>query len=165
MLRLADWIDSLNRAVARIVRWFALAMVLIQFGIVIGRYIFGVNSIWVQESVLYLHASLFMLAAGYTLLVDKHVRVDIVYARVSDASRRRIDIMGHLLFLLPAMAVLAWWSWPSVRNSWKIFEGPISVGGIEAVFLLKSLIPIFCLLVALQSVAILLRHLAGRDAT
>ncbi|MGB2159837.1 MAG: C4-dicarboxylate ABC transporter permease, partial [Candidatus Puniceispirillaceae bacterium] len=69
------------------------------------------------------------------------------------------------LFLLPAMAVLAWWSWPSVRNSWKIFEGPISVGGIEAVFLLKSLIPIFCLLVALQSVANLLRLLAGRDAT
>jgi TRAP-type mannitol/chloroaromatic compound transport system permease small subunit len=61
--------------------------------------------------------------------------------------------------------VLAWWSWPSVRNSWKILEGPISVGGIEAVFLLKTLIPLFCLLVALQSVAILLRHLAGRDAT
>ena len=67
--------------------------------------------------------------------------------------------------LLPAMAVLAWWSWPSVRNSWKIFEGPISVGGIEAVFMLKTLIPLFCLLVALQSVAILLRRLAGRDAT
>ena len=165
MLWLADWIDTLNRAIAEFVRWFAVAMMLIQFGIVIGRYIFGVNSIWVQESVLYLHASLFMLAAGYTLLVDKHVRVDIVYARVSVASRRRIDIIGHLLLLLPAMGVLAWWSWPSVRNSWKIFEGPISVGGIEAVFLLKSLIPIFCLLVTLQSVANLLRLLAGRDAT
>tara|TARA_B100000212_G_scaffold155785_1_gene117094 strand:+ start:62 stop:559 length:498 start_codon:yes stop_codon:yes gene_type:complete len=165
MLWLADWINALNRAVAQFVRWFAVAMALIQFGIVIGRYIFGVNSIWLQESVLYLHASLFMLAAGYTLLVEKHVRVDIVYAKVSDVSRRRIDIVGHLLFLLPAMAVLAWWSWPSVRNSWKIFEGPISVGGIEAVFLLKSLIPIFCLLVALQSVANLIRLLAGRDAT
>ena len=165
MLWLADWIDALNRAVAQFVRWFALAMALVQFGIVIGRYIFGVNSIWVQESVLYLHASLFMFAAGYTLLVDKHVRVDIVYARVSNASRRCIDITGHLLFLLPAMGVLAWWSWPSVRNSWKLLEGPISVGGIEAVFLLKSLIPIFCLLVALQSVANLLRLLAGRDAT
>ena len=165
MLWLADWIDALNRAVARIVRWFAVAMVLIQFGIVIGRYIFGVNSIWAQESVLFLHASLFMLAAGYTLLVDKHVRVDIFYAKASDASRRHIDIAGHLLLLLPAMAVLAWWSWPSVRNSWKIFEGPISVGGIEAVFLLKSLIPLFCLLVALQSVAILLRLLSSRDAT
>ena len=165
MLWLADWIDALNRAVARFVRWFAVAMALIQFGIVIGRYIFGVNSIWVQESVLYLHASLFMLAAGYTLLVNKHVRVDIVYARVPEVSRRRIDITGHLLLLLPAMGALAWWCWPSVRNSWKIFEGPISVGGIEAVFLLKSLIPIFCLLVALQSVANLMRLLVSRDTT
>ena len=100
MLWLADWIDALNRAVAQFVRWFAVAMALLQFGIVIGRYIFGVNSIWLQESVLYLHASLFMLSAGYTLLVDKHVRVDILYAEVSDVSRRRIDILGHLLFLL-----------------------------------------------------------------
>ena len=151
MLRLAGLIDGLNRGVARVLRWFALAMVLIQFGIVIGRYVFGVNSIWVQESVLYLHAMLFMLAAGYTLLVDKHVRVDIFYAKVTPAARRRIDIAGHLLFLLPSMAALAWWSWPSVRNSWRILEGPISVGGIEAVFLLKSLIPLFCALVALQS--------------
>lgn len=164
MLRPANYVDTLNRVVARGVRWFVVAMVLIQFGIVIGRYVFGVNSIWVQESVLYLHAALFMLAAGYTLLVDKHVRVDIFYAKASDATRRRIDIAGHLLLLLPAMAALAWWSWPSVRNSWKILEGPISVGGIEAVFLLKSLIPLFCFLVALQSVAILLRLFAGKDA-
>jgi TRAP-type mannitol/chloroaromatic compound transport system permease small subunit len=61
------------------------------------------------------------------------------------------------------MAALAWWSWPSVRNSWKILEGPISVGGIEAVFLLKSLIPLFCLLVVLQSLAILIRLFAGED--
>ncbi|THH38206.1 TRAP transporter small permease subunit [Aliishimia ponticola] len=162
MLRVADFIDALNRGLALVLRWFAIAMVLIQFGIVIGRYVFGVNSIWVQESVLYLHGALFMLAGGYTLLVDRHVRVDIFYAKVSGAARRRIDIAGHVLLLLPAMAALGWWSWPSVRNAWKILEGPISVGGIEAVFLLKSLIPAFCLLIALQSIAILLRLLAGK---
>jgi TRAP-type mannitol/chloroaromatic compound transport system permease small subunit len=164
MLKLADGIDALNRTVAHVLRWFALAMVLIQFSIVISRYVFGFNSIWMQESVLYLHATLFMLAAGYTLLVDKHVRVDIFYAKATPARRRQIDIAGHLFLLLPSMAALAWWSWPSVRNSWKILEGPISVGGIEAVFLLKSLIPLFCLLVALQSLAILLRLFAGKDA-
>lgn len=164
MLRLAEYIDALNRAIGQALCWFAVAMVLIQFGIVIGRYVFGVNSIWVQESVLYLHAALFMLAAGYTLQVDKHVRVDIFYAKASPATQRRIDIAGHLLLLLPAMAALAWWSWPSVRNAWKILEGPLSVGGIEAVFLLKTLIPLFCLLVALQSLAILLRLVLQRDA-
>ena len=165
MLRIADVLDSINRRLASGLRWFALLMMLIQFGIVLGRYVFGVNSIAVQESVLYLHAALFMLAAGYTLGVDKHVRVDILYAKASPEAQRRIDIAGHLFLLLPAMAALAWWSWPSVRNSWKILEGPISVGGIEAVFLLKSLIPAFCLLVSLQSFAILLRHLADERGT
>ena len=157
MLKIAEGVDRLNKVIALGLRWFAVAMVLIQFGIVIGRYVFGVNSIWVQESVLYLHAALFMLAAGYTLQVDKHVRVDIFYAKATEITRRRIDMAGHLCLLLPAMTALAWWSWPSVRNAWKILEGPLSVGGIEAVFLLKSLIPLFCLLVALQSLSILLR--------
>ncbi|WP_170328253.1 TRAP transporter small permease subunit [Ruegeria arenilitoris] len=160
MHRFADLVDQMNTRLGAVLKWFALLMVLIQFGIVIGRYVFGVNSIVAQESVLYLHAALFMLAAGYTLLVDKHVRVDIFYAGVNRRIQRRIDIFGHLFLLLPSMAALAWWSWASVRNSWKILEGPISVGGIEAVFLLKSLIPLFCILIALQSIAILIRLFA-----
>jgi TRAP-type mannitol/chloroaromatic compound transport system permease small subunit len=77
--------------------------------------------------------------------------------RLGDAARRRIDIFGHLFLLIPSMLALLYWSWPSVRNSWKILEGPISVGGIEAVFLLKSLIPAFCILVLLQSLSLLVR--------
>ncbi|MFD1194204.1 TRAP transporter small permease subunit [Seohaeicola saemankumensis] len=157
MLVLAHAIDQLNRAVALVVRWLALVMVLVQFCIVIGRYVFGYNSIAAQESVLYMHATLFMLGAGFTLLVDKHVRVDVFFAKLSDTSKRRVDIFGHLFLLIPSMTALLYWSWPSVRNSWKILEGPISVGGIEAVFLLKSLIPAFCILVLLQSLSILVR--------
>jgi len=157
MLVIADAIDRMNRAVASVVRWLALMMVMVQFCIVIGRYVFGYNSIAAQESVLYMHATLFMLGAGFTLLVDKHVRVDVFYAKVSDAARRRIDILGHIFLLIPSMTALLYWSWPSVRNSWKILEGPISVGGIEAVFLLKSLIPAFCILILLQSVSLLMR--------
>jgi len=164
MLALADAIDRMNTAVAQTVRWLALIMVLVQFCIVIGRYVFGFNSIAAQESVLYMHATLFMLGAGFTLLVDKHVRVDVFYAKVTDATRRRIDIFGHLFLLLPSMVALLYWSWPSVRNSWRILEGPISVGGIEAVFLLKSLIPAFCVLILLQSLAVLVRLLQRRPA-
>lgn len=162
MRHIADVIDGINRGVAHIVRWMALAMVLIQFAIVVGRYVFGVNSIAAQESVLYLHATLFMLAAGYTLLLDKHVRVDVFYAKVSPQAQRRIDIFGHLFLLLPSMSALLYWSWPSVRNSWRILEGPLSVGGIEAVFLLKSLIPAFCILVMLQSLSLLYRLFSTR---
>ena len=162
MLGIATAIDRMNAAVARVVKWLALVMVLVQFCIVIGRYVFGYNSIAAQESVLYMHATLFMLGAGYTLLVDKHVRVDVFYAKVSDASRRQIDIFGHVFLLIPSMLTLLYWSWPSVRNSWKILEGPISVGGIEAVFLLKSLIAAFCILILLQSVRLLVRLLHER---
>lgn len=157
MLGVANAIDQMNVAVAGVVKWLALIMVLVQFCIVIGRYVFGFNSIAAQESVLYMHATLFMLGAGYTLLVDKHVRVDVFYAKVSNAARRRIDIFGHVFLLIPSMLALLYWSWPSVRNSWAILEGPISVGGIEAVFLLKSLIPAFCILILLQSVSLLVR--------
>ena len=162
MLGLANTIDRINTVVAGVVKWLALIMVLVQFCIVIGRYVFGFNSIAAQESVLYMHATLFMLAAGYTLLVDKHVRVDVFYAKASQAARRRIDIFGHLFLLIPSMLALLYWSWPSVRNSWAILEGPISVGGIEAVFLLKSLIPAFCILILLQSLSLLVRLLHER---
>jgi TRAP-type mannitol/chloroaromatic compound transport system permease small subunit len=157
MEKLARTIDGLNTGIATVVRWLALFMVLMQFTIVVGRYAFGLNSIALQESVLYMHATLFMLGAGYTLLVDKHVRVDVFSAKASAVWQRRIDIFGHLFLLLPSMAALLYWSWPSVRNSWKIFEGPLSVGGIQAVFLLKTLIPAFCILVMLQSVSLLIR--------
>ena len=165
MQGLADAIDGMNRAVASGVRWLALLMVLVQFCIVIGRYVFGVNSIAAQESVLYMHATLFMLGAGFTLLVDKHVRVDVIYAKVSDTARRRIDLFGHLFLLMPSMTALLHWSRPSVRNSWRILEGPISVGGIEAVFLLKSLIPAFCILILLQSLSLVLRLVTGKAET
>jgi TRAP-type mannitol/chloroaromatic compound transport system permease small subunit len=160
MERVADNLDRINRAVGLTVRWFALAMVLIQFGVVLLRYVFGISAIAVNESVLYLHSALFMLGAGYTLLVDGHVRVDIFYARLGPAGRSRIDVFGHLFLLIPSMLALLYWSWPSVRNAWAILEGPISVGGIPAVFLMKSLIPAFCVLLLIQSAACLLRDLA-----
>ena len=157
MTRLADALDAINRWTGRAVRWLALAMVLVQFAVVVLRYVFGVSSIAVNESVLYMHAALFMLGAGYTLLVDQHVRVDIFYAKAPQRRQAQVDLFGHLVLLIPAMAALLYWSWPSVANAWAILEGPISVGGIPASFLLKSLIPAFCVLLIVQSLACILR--------
>ena len=159
MTQLADRFDALNRAVGNAVRWAALVMTLLQFAIVLLRYVFGISNIALNESVLYLHASLFMLGAGYTLLVDAHVRVDIFYAKAGARRRALIDLFGHIALLLPAMLALLIWTWPSVRNSWAILEGPISVGGIPASFLLKTLIPSFCVLLIIQSLACLMRDL------
>ena len=164
MPALADRLDLLHRGIGSIVRWLALVMTLIQFGIVLLRYVFGVSSIAVNESVLYLHATLFMLAAGSALQVQGHVRVDIFYARASQRMKNAIDLFGHLFLLLPSMIILIYWTWPSVRSAWAILEGPISVGGIPAVFLLKTLIPAFAVLVILQSLVQVLRILTRRSA-
>ncbi|MBO6724706.1 MAG: TRAP transporter small permease subunit [Rhizobiaceae bacterium] len=160
MTSLADALDRVNRTVGGVACWCALAMMLLQFIVVLLRYVFGVSSIALDESVLYLHSTLFMLGAGYTLLMNGHVRVDIFYAKASRRRQSAIDLFGHLALLLPSMIVLIYWTWPSVRNSWAIMEGPISVGGIPASFLLKSLIPAFCVLLIVQSVSGLLRDIA-----
>lgn len=154
-----DRLDAINRGIGLAARWLALLMVLLQFGIVLLRYVFGVSFIFLGEGVLYLHATLFMVGAGYTLLVDGHVRVDVFYSRLSRRGRRLIDLGGGALFLLPTIVVVLFYSWPSVRNAWAVWEGAISVGGIPAAFLLKSLIPTFCLLLLIQCVANLLRDL------
>jgi TRAP-type mannitol/chloroaromatic compound transport system permease small subunit len=170
MTTFPDRVDAINRTVGAIVRWCALAMVLLQFTLVVLRYVYGVSFVFLNEGVLYLHGALFMLGAGYTLLVDGHVRVDIFYARASVRGRAIIDIFGHLLLLLPSMTVLFVYSWPSVRRSWSILEGPISVGGIPASFLLKSLISAFCVLLIVQGLSNLVRDVgrlrepaAGRE--
>lgn len=157
----ADRLDLVNRWVGSAVRWAALLMMLLQFAIVLLRYVFGVSAIALNEGVLYLHAALFMLAAGYTLQVDGHVRVDIFHAKATPRTRALIDLLGHLLLLMPSVSIILYWSWPTVRSSWAILEGPISVGGIPALFLLKSLIPAFCVLLLLQSLALVLRNLAS----
>lgn len=159
MERMADGLDWVNRGVGLTVRWLALAMVLLQFVIVILRYVFGYSSIFLNEGVLYLHATIFMLGAGYTLLVEGHVRVDIFYARLGARGRALIDLFGHLALLLPGLLILLVYSWPGVRRSWAIYEGAISVGGIPASFLLKSLIPAFCVLLLVQGISVFLRDL------
>ena len=153
------FLESLNIYVGNTVRWCGLLMVLLQFIIVVLRYVFGISYIFLNEGVLYLHATLFMLGAGYTLLVDKHVRVDIFYARRTFKGKAITDIFGHLIFLLPSMTLLLYYSYPTVRDSWKIMEGPISVGGIPASFLLKTLIPLFCILLIIQCAANLLKDI------
>jgi TRAP-type mannitol/chloroaromatic compound transport system permease small subunit len=159
MQRWISRLEAVNAGVGSAVRWLALAMVLLQFAVVVLRYTFGISYIFLNESVLYMHAAFFMLGAGYTLLVDAHVRVDIFYNKLSRRGRAAIDLAGTLGFLLPSMIVLAWFTWPSVRNSWAVLEGPISVGGIPASFLLKSLIPAFCGLLAVQGLAAALADL------
>ncbi len=158
--RWADRLDGVNRWVGQAVCWLAVAMLLVQIVVVVLRYVFATSFIWAQETVLYLHAALFMIGAGYTLLADGHVRVDIVYGGLGPRGRAVVNLAGVVFLLLPTVVALLWFTRGYVWNAWAILEGPISVGGIPASFLLKTLIPVFAVLIGLQGAALGLRALA-----
>ncbi|WP_434055688.1 MAG: TRAP transporter small permease subunit [Roseibium sp.] len=165
MERLAGALERVNSLIGNILCWAALAMLLLQFVIVLLRYVFGYSYIFLDEGVLYLHASLFMLGAGYTFLVNAHVRVDIFYAECTERTQAWIDLFGHLFLPTPALILLIWFSWPYVRGSWAIMEGPISVGGIPASYLLKTLIPAYCVLLLIQGAAAFIRDVVKLKGT
>lgn len=159
-------LEGVNVTVGRTVRWCALLMLALQFSIVLLRYVFGISYIFLQEGMIYLHAALFMLGAGYTLVVDQHVRVDILYSRLGQRGRAVVDLLGGVLLLCPSLVLLLVMTWPFVRNSWNVLEGPMSVGGIPASFVLKTLIPAFCILLLIQGAVTIVRSalkLAGGE--
>jgi TRAP-type mannitol/chloroaromatic compound transport system permease small subunit len=150
-------IDRLTAAVGRAVTWCLIAMVLLQVTVVLMRYVLGLGSIWLTEAIIYAHATLFMAAAAWTLQRGGHVRVDIFYADASPRTRAIVDLLGALLLLLPFIAVLAWFALPYVARSWAILERSREASGLPLVFLLKTLIPLFALLLALQGIAQVVR--------
>ena len=158
---LADRIDRLTTTVGRAVAWLALAIVLLQFALVVARYLFGLGSIWLTETVIYGHATLFMLAAAWTLRAGGHVRVDVFYAEAGPRTRAKIDLAGAVLLLLPFSAVLVWLSVPYAARSWAILERSQETSGLPLVFALKTLIPLFALLMALQGIAQAIRSLTA----
>jgi TRAP-type mannitol/chloroaromatic compound transport system permease small subunit len=149
----ADFIDRLNTTIGRAVAWLVLAVVLVQFALVVARYVFGFGSIWLTEAVVYGHATLFLLASAWTLRAGGHVRVDIFYADASPRTRALIDLAGALILLLPFALVLLWLAVPYAARSWAVFERSQESSGLPLVFALKTLIPLFAVLMALQGVA------------
>jgi TRAP-type mannitol/chloroaromatic compound transport system permease small subunit len=161
MTVLADRIDRLNVAIGGTVAWLVLAVVLLQFALVVARYLFGIGSIWLTETVIYAHATLFMLAAAWTLHAGGHVRVDVFYADASARTKARVNLIGGLLLLLPFMLVLLWLSVPYAARSWAILEHSQEASGLPLVFVLKTLIPLFALLMVLQGIAQAIRAAAA----
>ncbi|MGI9335948.1 MAG: TRAP transporter small permease subunit [Gammaproteobacteria bacterium] len=164
--RLAGRIDLVNDRIGRGVAWLALIMVLAQFVIVVMRYVFGLGSVAMQESVVYMHATVFLLASGYTLLHNAHVRCDIFYAGAPARRRAIIDLFGVLAFLIPTCVGVAWVAWPYVASSWAVWEGSSEGSlGLPAVFALKTVILLFTAAVFLQGLSLgarALLTLAGR---
>ena len=136
-------------------------MVVVTFVIVVMRYVFDAGAVWLQESVVWMHAVVFMIGAAYTLQQDEHVRVDIFYRAMSERRRAWVDLLGTLLFLLPLCSFLGYKASDFVAVSWQLAESSREPGGMPYPFvpLLKSVLVIMPLLLALQGVSILVRAL------
>lgn len=153
MQNIVKIIDHINDVIGRSISWLTVVMVIVTFLIVVLRYVFSIGWIAMQESVIYLHSIVFMLGAAYTLKRNAHVRVDIFYEKMSPRSRAWVDLLGAVLLLVPFCIFIIYISWNYVSLSWSLLEGSRDAGGLPAVFLLKTTIPVMAVLLMLQGIA------------
>ena len=151
-------INRISTVTGHVTAWLTLFMVVVTFVVVVMRYVFDAGFIWVQESVVWMHAVVFMLGAAYTLRDEDHVRVDVFYRAMSARKRAWVDLVGVVIFLLPLCAFLAWKSWDFVVQSWSVREASREPGGLPYPFvpLVKSVILLMPVTLALQGLSLFL---------
>ncbi len=150
---LVRWIDQLNDRVGRATSWLTAVMVVVTTSDVLLRYVFNTSFVFIQELEWHLFAVLFLMAAGYTHLKGKHVRVDILYTRLSPRRQALVDLVFGVLFLFPTCFLLIKSSLPFVAHSWAVLEGSPDPGGLPARYLLKAVIPVGFILIGLQGIS------------
>ena len=148
-------INLINKYIGETVSWLTLLMVLVTVLVVVLRYGFSIGFIWMQESVRFMYSAVFLLCGGYTLLNDKHVRVDVLYQNMSKRNKALIDLLGSIFLLLPVCFVIFYYSWSYVLNSWEQLEGSIEERGLHLVFIMKTFLWVFSILVSIQSISII----------
>lgn len=153
--------DKISSTTGKTAAWLTLFMVIVTFVIVVMRYVFDVGLIWLQESVIWMHAVVFMMGAAYTLQHEEHVRVDVFYRTMSVRKRAWVDVLGVIFFLFPLCAFLAWKSFDFVAASWGLHEASRESGGLPypLIPLLKTVLLLMPAAVALQGSALLRRSL------
>lgn len=161
LLRLASGIDGVNRVIGRFVQWLTVIMVVVGAFNALGRYASRYTPVTLTSNALIdlqwqLFSLVFLLGAAYALNRDVHVRVDVLYSRLSQRGRAWIDIAGTVLFLLPFCVLMLWMSWPAVRNSWGIREGSPDPGGLPR-YPIKGAILLAFVLLFLQGVSQLIK--------
>jgi len=157
MRALLQYIDAFTEHSGRLLAWLALFMALVTALVVFLRYGFNIGSIAAQEAVTYMHGSLFMLGAAFALKTGAHVRVDIFYRNFSPRAKAWVNSLGGIIFLMPLCVFILGISINYVAESWAIRETSPEPGGIPAVFLLKTLLPLMAINLMLQGLAEIMR--------
>nr|WP_040485598.1 TRAP transporter small permease subunit [Lutibaculum baratangense] len=159
-------ISGINLVIGNVFAWLSVAIVAVCFTVVVQRYVFSTSFVWMQDLYVWLNGVMFMAVAGFALLRNDHVRVDIFYRAASPRRRAIVDLFGTLVFLLPFTFVIAYFGWEFVARSWRYGEGSVNPGGMTGLYVVKSFIIVFAVLVALQGLAMAMRSiivLAGRE--
>jgi TRAP-type mannitol/chloroaromatic compound transport system permease small subunit len=159
LLALSRAIDALNDLVGRIVYWLVLAAVLISAGNAVVRKAFDMSSNAYLEVQWYLFSAVFLLCAGYTLLKNEHIRIDVVAGRFSRRTQTWIDVFGTVFFLFPMVALILYESWPWFVRAWNSGEVSPSAGGL-ILWPAKILVPVGFVLLGLQAVSELIKRIA-----
>lgn len=154
-------LDRFSTATGRLTAWLTLLMVIVTCVVVVMRYVFDAGLIWLQESVVWMHAIVFMVGAAYTLRSEEHVRVDIFYRAMSENRRAWVDTIGVLIFLLPVCVFLAIKAWDFAAVSWALKEASRESGGLPypLIPILKSIVVVMPVALGLQGVSLLLHSL------
>lgn len=160
LLRLSQGIDALNEWTGRAVLWLVLAASLVGALNAIVRYAFHISSNAYLETQWYMFALIFLLASGYTLKHNGHVRVDVLYSRFSKQTQHWVDLLGTLLFLLPMVGLVLWLSWPLAAESLRIREMSPDVGGLPR-WPIKLAVPVGFVLLGLQGVSEIIKRIAA----
>jgi len=156
-------LDRFSASLGKATSWLTLLMVLVTFAVVVMRYVFDLGFIWLQESVVWMHACVFMVGAAYTLQQEEHVRVDIFYRAMTQRRRAWVDLTGVIVFLLPLCAFLCWAAFDFVLVSWRLHEASRESGGLPypLIPLLKSILIVMPITLGLQGLSLLFRSIAS----
>ncbi|MDF1748555.1 MAG: TRAP transporter small permease subunit [Alphaproteobacteria bacterium] len=160
LIRLAYAIDRLNLWVGKTLSMLMPFVVLVAASVVLLRYAFNVGFPWLSEAFIWLNGLIFTLGAAYLLVLDQHVRVDVIYAKLSERGRAVMNALGVVFLMWPMVYAIGITGWPTVYRSILALEQSATMGGLPIMYLLKACIPLFCILVALQGLSMLIRAIA-----
>lgn len=159
LLRVSAFIDAINDRVGRVVLWLILLSVLVSAGNAVIRKAFNVSSNAWLEAQSYMFSIVFLLMGGYTLLQNRHVRVDLLYTRYSPRTKAILNLVGSLLFLLPTAFCIVYFSWPQLMESYNIREMSSDAGGLPR-WPIKLMIPVGFALLVLQALSEAIKNAA-----
>ena len=153
LAQLSKFIDRFNTIIGYLCAFFVFSMVIVVFTVVVLRYGFNIGFIWMQEVYVWLHSFVFMLGAGFTYLANEHVRIDVFYREASKKYKAIVDLLGNIFLLLPFLYIIWKYSFPFVYRSFLMNEVSREAGGMPALYILKSAILWFCIVLFLQLIS------------